>query len=193
VFPTPEHALPAPLSPYGVTKLAAEQLCMAYHANHGVAATALRYFTVFGPRQRPDMAFNIFCQAALCGDEIRVFGTGEQTRDFTFVSDVVAATRAAAETPVSAGRSYNVGGGLRASLADVVSLIEEFAGPLHVVHYGREYGDVQDTGADTTLARSDLAWQPKVSLRDGLHAEFSWLEAGLHSASMTVSALIHAA
>ena len=183
VFPTPEEALPSPLSPYGVTKLAAEQLCMAYHANYGVPVTALRYFTVFGPRQRPDMAFNIFCRAAIKGEEIRVFGTGEQTRDFTFVSDVVAATRAAGESQAAAGHVYNIGGGLRASLREVLGHIEEFAGELRVEHVGREHGDVHDTGADTAKAHADLGWQPKISLSDGLHAEFLWLESELRSAS----------
>src|ERR687891_67830 len=95
-LPTPEDTPPRPLSPYGVTKLSAEQLCVLYHANHGLQTVALRYFSVYGPRQRPDMAFNRFCRAALADEPVTLFGDGRQTRDFTYVADVVAATRAAA-------------------------------------------------------------------------------------------------
>jgi nucleoside-diphosphate-sugar epimerase len=176
-FPTPEDALPRPFSPYGVTKLAAEQLCDAYHANFGVQSVSLRYFSVYGPRQRPDMAFNRFCRAALLGETISVFGDGEQTRDFTYVGDVVAATRAAGEMPadVVVGNAYNVGGGSRVSVNQAIDLLHDLAGTdLNVERLAREHGDVKDTGADTTRAARDLAFAPQTAFADGLAAEFEW-------------------
>ena len=127
-LPTPEDAIPKPRSPYGVTKLAAEQLCGSYHANFGVDTVTLRYFSVYGPRQRPDMAFSIFCAAALQGDSVVVFGDGTQTRDFTHVADVVSATREAATAADMGGKVYNIGGGSQISLNDGIALIELFAG-----------------------------------------------------------------
>ena len=122
-----EDALPQPVSPYGVTKLAAEQLCYLYYVNHGVPTTALRYFTVYGPRQRPDMAFHRFIRASLDGQPITLYGDGEQTRDFTYVADAVAATIAAGERGVP-GRAYNVGGGSRVSMNQVIDIIGRVAG-----------------------------------------------------------------
>src|SRR3954468_10641801 len=119
-LPTREDTIPAPHSPYGTTKLAGEHMCSLYHANHGVQTVSLRYFTVYGPRQRPDMAFNIFCRAAVRGSPITVFGDGRQTRDFTYVSDVVAATRAPAAVSGVSGQVFNVGGGSRIALADAI-------------------------------------------------------------------------
>jgi UDP-glucose 4-epimerase len=179
-LPTQEDVRPQPHSPYGTTKLAAEHLCSLYFANHGVQTVSLRYFTVFGPRQRPDMAFHIFSAAALHGQPITVFGDGRQTRDFTYVSDVVAATRAAADAPAAPGQAYNVGGGVRVSLAEAIELIEGFAGrPLDVQHLDNQDGDVRDTGADTTRARADLGFAPSTPFAEGLEAEFAWL-ADLH-------------
>jgi UDP-glucose 4-epimerase len=158
-----------------MTKLAGEHLCTLYHGNHGVDAVMLRYFSVYGPRQRPDMAFNIFCHAAASGDPITVFGDGRQTRDFTYVADVVAATRAAAATPDVAGEVFNVGGGSRTALADAIELIREFSGqPLDVRHLPMQDGDVRDTGADTTLATERLGFTPTTAFADGLRAEFDW-------------------
>jgi UDP-glucuronate 4-epimerase len=175
-LPTPEHAAPQPLSPYGVTKLAAEQLCRLYHANHGVDAVALRFFSVYGPRQRPDMAFRRFCEAAVAGAPIDVYGDGRQTRDFTFVGDVVAAARAAAVADGVAGEAYNIGGGARVSLAATLELLAALAGrPLDVRTHARESGDVQDTGADIARARADLGFAPATGLADGLQAEFEWV------------------
>ena len=175
-FPTLETARPSPRSPYGLTKLTGEQLCNIYHANHGLEVVSLRYFTVFGPRQRPDMAFNIFCTAALEGGAITVYGDGQQTRDFTYVADVVAATRAASVAPVEAGGAYNVGGGLRASLREVIGTIEAVSGrKLHATFGAEQPGDVRDTGADTSKARAHLGFAPVTSLADGLAAEFEWL------------------
>ncbi len=174
-IPMREDAVPRPVSPYGVTKLAAEQLCYLYQVNHGVPTTALRYFTVYGPRQRPDMAFNRFIRAALREEPITLYGDGEQTRDFTFVSDAVAATIAAGERGVP-GRAYNVGGGSRVSVNQVLEIVGRLAGrPLEVRREPAQKGDMRDTYADTSLARADLGFAPRVSLRDGLEAEYRWL------------------
>jgi nucleoside-diphosphate-sugar epimerase len=173
-LPTPESAVPAPFSPYGVTKLAGEHLCDLYRANHGVETVALRYFTVYGPRQRPDMALHRFCRAAVTGDPITVFGDGTQRRDFTFVGDVVAATRAAAMAP-DAGGAYNIGGGSQVSLQRVFELLAAVAGrPLDLRHVGSEAGDVRETGADTSRAARDLGYAPATTFTEGLRAEFEW-------------------
>jgi nucleoside-diphosphate-sugar epimerase len=175
-LPTTEEALPRPFSPYGVTKLAAEHLCSLYHRNFGLATVSLRYFSVYGPRQRPDMAFNRFCRAALAGDSLTVFGDGRQTRDFTFVADVVAATRAAAVSPSAAGGVYNVGGGSRVSVNEALRLIASFIGrPLDVRYAETERGDVCDTGAAIARARRDLDFRPGTSVEEGLGAEFAWM------------------
>jgi nucleoside-diphosphate-sugar epimerase len=174
-IPMREDALPQPVSPYGVTKLAAEQLCHLYWTNYQVPAASVRYFTVYGPRQRPDMAFHRFICAALNDTPITVYGDGEQTRDFTFVSDAVAATVAAGErgTP---GRAYNIGGGSRVTVNRVLEILEGIAGrPLNVVRSGAQKGDMRDTYADTTLARRDLDFEPRVTLEQGLEAEYRWL------------------
>ena len=176
VLPTPEDVPPRPFSPYGVTKLAAEQLCSLYHGNFGVDTVALRYFSTYGPRQRPDMAFHRFCRSAIRGEPLTIFGNGEQTRDFTFVADVVAATRAAATSPAARGRVYNVGGGSRVSVNEAIELIVAFGGrPLEVRHVGSEKGDVRNTGADTSRARRELGFNPSTSVKAGLLAEFEWM------------------
>lgn len=174
-IPMREDALPQPVSPYGVTKLAAEQLGYLYHVNHGVPSTALRYFTVYGPRQRPDMAFHRFIRASLDGAPITLYGDGEQTRDFTYVADAVAATIAAGDRGVP-GRAYNVGGGSRVSMNQVVEIIGRIAGrPLDVRREPAQKGDMRDTYADTTLARADLGFAPTVTLEQGIEAEYRWL------------------
>jgi UDP-glucose 4-epimerase len=174
-IPMREDALPRPVSPYGVTKLSAEQLGYLYYVNHRVPVAAMRYFTVYGPRQRPDMAFHRFIRAALRGEELSLYGDGEQTRDFTFVADAVAATIAAGTRGVP-GRSYNIGGGSRVSMNEVIAIIERIAGrPLNVRREGTQKGDMRDTYADTSLARQDLAFAPSVSLEEGIQAEFQWL------------------
>ena len=175
-LPTPEDATPQPLSPYGVTKLAAEQLCRLYHAEQGVNAVALRFFSVYGPRQRPDMAFRRFCEAAAAGAPIEIYGDGRQTRDFTFVGDVVAAVLAAGTADGVGGEVYNIGGGSRVSLAATLELLAAIAGrPLDVRHEERESGDVQDTGAAIDRAREALGFEPATELREGLQAEFEWV------------------
>ena len=175
-IPMREDALPQPVSPYGVTKLAAEQLCHLYAVNYGVPATSMRYFTVYGPRQRPDMGFHRFLRAVLQGKPIPVFGDGEQTRDFTYVDDAVSATIAAAERGV-AGRAYNIGGGSRVTVNQIVEMIGQVTGrDVRVERAPDQKGDMRDTYADTSLARADLGFSPSVSLLDGLAAEARWLE-----------------
>ncbi len=174
-IPMHEQVLPRPLSPYGVTKLAAEQLCHLYATNHGVPATAVRYFTVYGPRQRPDMGFHRFLKSAMAGTPITVYGDGNQTRDFTYVGDAVAATILAAERGVP-GRAYNIGGGARVSVNEVLDLIARIVGrPIDVRREGSQKGDMRDTYTDTTLARTELGFAPRTSLAQGLEAEYQWL------------------
>jgi nucleoside-diphosphate-sugar epimerase len=174
-MPMREDALPQPVSPYGVSKLAAEQLCYLYYSNYGVPTVSLRYFTVYGPRQRPDMGFHKFLRATILGEPITVFGDGDQTRDFTFVSDAVAANVAAAKRGVP-GRVYNIGGGSRVSVNDVLEMIGRIAGRKPVVNVDPvQKGDMRHTYADTSLARTDLGYQPTVGLEEGLTAEYRWL------------------
>jgi UDP-glucose 4-epimerase len=174
-MPMREDSLPQPVSPYGVTKLAAEQLCYLYFVNHGVPAVSLRYFTVYGPRQRPDMGFHRFLRAAYLGQPIAIFGDGEQTRDFTFVADAVAATVAAAERGV-AGRVYNIGGGSRVTINQVIEMIGRISGrTLLRSPDDAQKGDMRHTFADTLLAQADLGFVPKVGLEQGLTAEYKWL------------------
>ena len=174
-MPMREDALPQPVSPYGVTKLAAEQLCYLYYANYGVPAVALRYFTVYGPRQRPDMGFHKFLRAAIRGEPITVYGDGEQTRDFTFVHDAVAATAAAAVRGVP-GRVYNIGGGSRVSINQVFEMIGRVSGrPPRIDVDPAQKGDMRHTYADTSLAQADLGFRPTVGLEEGIAAEYRWL------------------
>ena len=176
-IPMREDAVPRPLSPYGVTKLAAEQLCHLYSANHAVPATSVRYFTVYGPRQRPDMGFHRFLAAALADRPITIYGDGGQTRDFTYVADAVAATLAAAERGVP-GRAYNIGGGARVSINEVLDTIGRITGrALRIERGPAQKGDMRDTYADTSLARADLGFAPRVTVADGLAEEYRWLAA----------------
>jgi UDP-glucuronate 4-epimerase len=185
-MPTPEDTPCRPHSPYGATKLAAEHMCLLYHANFGVDVVALRLFSVFGPRQRPDMAFRRFCHAAATGDRVQVYGDGEQTRDFTYVGDVVAALRLAAATPHASGRVYNIGGGNQVSVNEALQLLGEYAErPLEVEYTAAQDGDVRQTGADTTRARAELGYAPQVGVAEGLRREFDWvLEEGVAEAGM---------
>ena len=164
-----------PVSPYGVTKLAAEHLVHLYGQNHGLPVVSLRYFTVYGPRQRPDMAFHRFLKAARDGEAIHVYGDGRQTRDFTFVDDIVTATRAAAETG-RPGCVYNVGGGERVTLNDVLERIDRVTGrPARIVREAAQKGDMRDTHAATDAARRDLGFRSTVSLDEGLRREWDWI------------------
>jgi UDP-glucuronate 4-epimerase len=174
-FPTPETAIPRPVSPYGVTKLGGEHLCQAYSATHGLHTVSLRYFTVYGPRQRPDMAFNRFIRAALDRERITVFGDGHQTRDFTYIDDIVVTTIQAAVAEVPAGSVYNLGGGSQTSVRDVLGIMSRLTGIVLDVEYaGEADGDVRDTSADTSHARAALAFEPHTSLQDGLAAQLEW-------------------
>ena len=174
-MPMREDALPQPVSPYGVSKLAAEQLCYLYFANHGVPAVSLRYFTVYGPRQRPDMGFHKFLRATILGEPINVYGDGEQTRDFTFVADAVHANIAAATRGIP-GRVYNIGGGSRVSVNEVLDMIGRVAGRRPIVTVDPvQKGDMRHTYADTWLAKTDLGFAPTVGLEEGLAAEYEWL------------------
>jgi len=174
VLPVTEDTLPRPISPYGVTKLAAEHLCYLYHVNYGIPTISLRYFTVYGPRQRPDMAFYKLIGAIARGEAFPLYGDGQQTRDFTYVSDAVAANLLAADGPV--GRVFNIGGGSRVKLNEVIAVIEELGGrPARIERQSQQAGDVRHTWADTRAARNLLGFEPQVSLYDGLDEEVSWL------------------
>lgn len=175
-FPTLEDCLPKPVSPYGVTKLAAEHLAVLYAKEFAVPTVSLRYFTVYGPRQRPDMAFHKAIRAALTGEEFEVYGDGEQTRDFTFIDDIIDANIAAAHCSVP-GLVCNVGGGSRVSLNQVLREInEQVGGRLKVRYRERQSGDARDTSASIERASELLAYTPKVELAKGIAAELAWFE-----------------
>jgi nucleoside-diphosphate-sugar epimerase len=175
-LPTSELVCPKPVSPYGITKLAAERLCGLYHKNFDVPFVALRYFTVYGPRQRPDMAFHKFYKAVLKDEAIPVYGDGLQTRDFTFVSDAVAANLAAAKLEGAVGEIFNIGGGSRVVLKEVLETMEEIVGkPIKRNHIERAMGDARHTAADVSKAKQILGYQPSVSLREGLTREWEWV------------------
>lgn len=174
-YPTTEGVTPQPLSPYGVTKLAAEHLCHLYWRNYGVPAVSLRYFSVYGPRQRPDMAFNIFGRALLGRSPIRIYGDGLQTRDFTFVSDVVEANVQAAQQGPP-GSVFNIGGGDRIGLREALSCLERLTGTVAEIQYlPTQRGDARHTSADIRLAEEALVYHPKIGLEAGLAAEVAWL------------------
>lgn len=164
-----------PLSPYGVSKLAAEHLGHLYHVSNGLPFAALRYFTVYGPRQRPDMGFHRFLSAAMDGRPLVRYGDGEQTRDFTFVADAVTATIAAGTRGVPGG-IYNVGGGSRVTVNHVFELIGRLTGrPVAIEQQPPQKGDMRDTYADTTRAAADLGFAPSITLEQGLAEEYEWL------------------
>jgi len=175
-LPTRETAVPRPLSSYGVTKLAAENVVQLYGRNFGLPVTTLRYFTVYGPRQRPDMAISRFMRALVRGDEIEINGDGEQTRDFTFVDDAIAATVRSATADV-AGDVLNIGGGSRSTINAVLAALEEISG----MKASRRYmpaaaADQRHAAASINLARQRLGWEPRVSLRSGLASQWSWFQ-----------------
>jgi nucleoside-diphosphate-sugar epimerase len=174
-YPTSEEATPAPLSPYGITKLAGEHLAWAFGRSFSLDVVVLRYFSVFGPRQRPDMAFARVVHALAEGRPFDLYGDGTQTRGWTYVSDVVDATLAAME----AGRgTYNVGGAVESSMRDVIALFERLAGrSLDVRTHAAAPGEPGRTNADTRRIRSELGWEPRTSLEDGLRAQWEWTTA----------------
>ena len=173
-LPVSEDTLPLPVSPYGVSKLAAEYLCRLYCTNYGLPTVSVRYFTVYGPRQRPDMAFHRLIRAILKNESFPLYGDGKQTRDFTFVSDAVEATvRAASAEP---GSVFNVGGGSRVTLNEVIAMIEELAGKrARIERQRKQAGDVRHTWADTSRIRDAIGFEPQVALREGLEREVAWL------------------
>ena len=175
-LPMREDSLLKPVSPYGVTKLAAENLCNLYYRNYHLPIISLRYFTVYGPRQRPDMAVHRFVHAVLNDEEITVYGDGEQTRDFTYVDDVVNATLLAAKSDV-AGEVLNIGGGSRMSVNQLIEKIERITGKKAKLEYVEgQKGDVKDTLADITKAKEILNWQPTVKIEQGLEHYIAWFE-----------------
>ncbi len=170
--PVSESARPQPISPYGVTKLAAEHLCEVYRVNFGVEIASLRLFTVYGPRQRPDMAFSRLVSCALDGAEFELWGDGEQRRDCTYVGDVVRAMRDAATSEWSG--VANIGGGQQVSLNQAADLVAEICGPLSLLRRPPSAGDVRHTSADTSIARAAFGYDPRTRLRDGLEAMVEW-------------------
>lgn len=179
-YPTHELLLPRPRSPYGVTKLAAEHLCRLYAANFDVHTLSLRFFTVYGPGQRPDMAFTRFLSAALERTQIPLYGSGEQVRDFTYVDDVVRAVIRAGRGDTPSGAVYNVAGGGAHSVNEVLGMVSELCGSeLLIDRKPASQGDVMRTSADTTAITAALGWSPSVALRDGLTRQFEWITGSL--------------
>ena len=176
-LPVRETTLPRPISPYGVTKLAGEHLCGLYARSFAIPTVSLRYFTVYGPRQRPDMAFSRFVRAILQDEALPLYGDGEQTRDFTFVADAVRAARSAARADLSPpwGRAYNIGGGSRVSINAIVRLLETMTKKsARIKRLPAQAGDVQHTYADTTAAQAELGYRPEYGLEAGLRAVVDW-------------------
>lgn len=177
-FPMREDGPTQPISPYGVTKLACEALCSLYWKAYEVPSVGLRYFTVFGPRQRPDMAFNRFIRAMLAGEPLQVYGDGEQTRDFTYVADAVEATIASAERG-QPGAVYNIGGGAQVTINEIITILARVAGLKPDVRYVEaQRGDMRHTAADITRAREELGYGPTFDLEEGLTREYNWLKGG---------------
>lgn len=180
-LPMREEDKPNPLSPYGVTKLSGEHLCVLYNANFGTDFIALRYFTVYGPRQRPDMAFSRFVTSALRGEPVDVYGDGKQTRDFTFVSDAVRANMLAMKYE-GGRRIFNIGGGSRVSILEVLKIIGEKTGRrMRIDFLPKAEGDVRDTWADTARASRELGFSPEVGLEEGIEKEIEWYREHLRS------------
>jgi nucleoside-diphosphate-sugar epimerase len=179
-LPTSEDALPQPISPYGVTKLAAEHLAFLYAKQFHLPVVALRYFSVYGPRQRPDMAMNIFIDALLHDRTIRVFGDGEQTREMTFVGDIINANLLAlfapnAATPNGAPQVYNIGGGSRSTINGILEMLGEIAGtPPRLEYAAKAAGDHRHGAADISRARKELGYEPRVGLEEGLRKQYEW-------------------
>jgi nucleoside-diphosphate-sugar epimerase len=173
-YPTPEDAVPRPISPYGITKLASEHLARAYTREFGLHGVVLRYFTIYGPRQRPDMAFTRMVTSLAEGLPFELFGDGKQSRSFTYVDDVVEATIAAMEG-APAGGVYNVGGGAEVSMLDAIEVLGRVAGRrLEIVRGPRVEGDVARTAADISRIEAELGWKPGTSFEDGLGAQWNW-------------------
>lgn len=174
-YPTHELLMPQPLSPYGVSKLAAEHLCGLYARNFGVPTVSLRYFTVYGPRQRPDMAFTRFIRSSIVSDPIEIYGSGEQIRDFTYIDDVVEANLLAAKIDAKPGSVYNVAGGSSVTVNQVIDHIQQISGRELDVRYVKGVpGDVSRTGGSTVSIQRDLGWSASVSIEEGLRRHYDW-------------------
>lgn len=174
-LPMRESSRLFPYSPYGVTKLAAEHLCSLYFRNYGVPTVSLRFFTVYGPGQRPDMAFHKFLKAASEEKPIMVYGNGGQTRDFTYVGDIVEANLSAMEKG-KPGEIYNIGGGHNRKLKDIFPIMEQVTGRKIAITYTEsQKGDVPHTSADISKAEADLNYNPRTRLEDGLRKEWQWM------------------
>lgn len=175
-LPMTETNTPHPHSPYGVTKLAGENLCGLYHKNYGVPCVSLRFFTVYGPGQRPDMAFYKFFKALSENKEFTVFGDGQQTRDFTYIDDIIQANLSSIENGIP-GEIYNLGGGTRKKLADIIPLLEEISRSKAKIRYEKsQKGDVQHTFANIQKAKNDLNYNPETDLEEGLRSEWDWIK-----------------
>ena len=181
-YPTPEDTIPRPLSPYGITKLACEHLAAAYGSEFGLDVVAVRYFTIYGPRQRPDMAFTKMVSCLAEGRAFELYGDGSQSRSFTYVDDAVEATIAAMER-ASGGSVFNIGGGSEVSMLEAIETLGRIAGrPLEIVRHARREGDAARTAADTTRIRAELGWQPVTSFDEGLAAQWRWAAARVAAA-----------
>ncbi|MFA4826206.1 MAG: NAD-dependent epimerase/dehydratase family protein [Methanoregula sp.] len=175
-LPMREDMKPQPISPYGVSKLAAEHLCYLYWKNFQIPTVSLRYFTVYGPRQRPDMGINKFVHSVINSDSIAIFGDGTQTRDFTYIDDVVKANMLAASSEIK-GEYFNIGGGNRISVINLIQTIGDISGNSPKIHYlDKQKGDVDNTWADTKKARDFLHWNADVDIKDGLRKYIQWVK-----------------
>ena len=172
-YPTPEDTPPRPLSPYGITKLATEHLAHAYGREFGLEHVVLRYFTIFGPRQRPDMALTRMIACLIDGRPFELYGDGTQSRSFTYVDDAVAATILAMER--GSGAVYNVGGGEEVSVKQAIETLAAISGRrLELVQAPRREGDARRTAADTTRIRTETGWETTTAFADGLEAQWRW-------------------
>jgi len=181
-YPTPEDVVPRPISPYGITKLACEHLARAYGSEFGLEVATVRYFTIYGPRQRPDMAFTRMVTCLAEGRPFELFGDGSQSRSFTYVEDAVNATIAVMERAPQ-GAVYNVGGGTEVSMLEAVETLGRIAGRrLELVRRPRREGDAARTAADTTRIRTELGWEPSTPFEDGLGAQWRWAAARVAAA-----------
>ena len=181
-YPTPEDTIPRPLSPYGITKLACEHLARAYGIEFGLDVATVRYFTIYGPRQRPDMAFTRMVTHLAEGRPFDLYGDGSQSRSFTYVDDAVEATIAAMER-APGGATYNVGGGAEVTMLEAIEALGRVSGRrLEIVRHPRREGDAARTAADTTRIRADLGWEPVTSFEDGLAAQWRWAAARVAAA-----------
>jgi len=164
-----------PVSPYGVSKLAAEHYCRVFYEVYGLPTVSLRYFTVYGPRMRPDLAISIFTGKMLANESIMVYGDGEQTRDFTYIDDIVRVNRRLLETSAADGYAMNVGGGHRITVNDLIAHLREITGSAsEVVYSDKQKGDAEHTLADTSLARELVGYRPQVSIEGGLGRFVEW-------------------